>query len=65
MTKIRMDLLHCRTHDVWAIAVARLGDEDGSTRITHGKCCGSWTIERHWNVDATAAVNEIQCCAEE
>jgi hypothetical protein len=41
--KVDVEILRCRQHGCWGIAI------DG-VRITSGKCCGSWAIERTWRV---------------
>ncbi len=43
--KVKVELLLCPAHRYYAIAI-----NDG--RVTPDKCCGSWTVQRAWEVDA-------------
>lgn len=56
--------LVCRKHNRHALAVRPYGEDDGSTRITGGKCCGSWSVAQTFRIDRDA-LEEIEMCLEQ
>ena len=46
----KLTIMQCRKHDFWAISV---DDDGGGTRITPGKCCGSWKDLKSWAMSAS------------
>lgn len=47
--KATLSILKCATHGFYAISVEREGH---GHRLTSGKCCGTWSTLRSWEVDS-------------
>lgn len=44
---LKFYFMQCRRHGASCLAIESPG---GSTRLTDGKCCGSWSIEKTFRV---------------
>ncbi len=46
----KLAIYRCSTHGYWAIVV---DDENGGTRVTGSKCCGSWHLVHSFHMDSS------------
>jgi hypothetical protein len=47
---MKLVINRCNRHNFWSVSIE---DEDGGTRITPGKCCGSWSTVKEFNLSAS------------
>lgn len=49
----KVEIMMCPAHRYYAVAI-----NDG--RITPDKCCGSWTVQKTWNVDPAYITRNLE-----
>jgi hypothetical protein len=62
--KTWLSIDHCPKHGYYAVSV---NDENGGTRLTKPKCCGSWTEVKRFEVgprQLKSMVDELEFYAE-
>lgn len=62
--KLTLAIDHCPKHGFFAISVNNRRDDGwgGGTRLTQGKCCGTWQTFKEWSVtpaELREAANEL------
>lgn len=57
--RLRLKLLRC-PHGFMALGISGVAEPLRAERITNGKCCGTWSAERSWEVTKAELIEQIE-----